>query len=142
MADPQVISALKAKQHDIQASIASYERALDIARRDLANVNAVMAMYGREQDPESWQAHMSVAKVFRRGEIFAICEEALKGAEGGLDTRQLAEILLQRKGMDSDDPILRRTIAYNIVQILGSRLKRGTIGSPGKRRGVRVWEVA
>ena len=139
MSDPQIIVTLQDKQREIQASIVSYERALDIARRDLANVNAVLAMYGRESDPEGWQAHMSVAKVFRRGEIFAICKQALEANPDGLDTRQLAQIALREKGMDADDVILRRTLAYNIVQIMGSRLKRGSIGSPGKSGGVRVW---
>ncbi|MGO8739384.1 hypothetical protein [Rhodoblastus sp.] len=139
MADPHVISALRDKQRAIQGAIISYERALDEARRDLANVNAVLAMYGRETDPEGWQAHMSVAKVFARGEVFAICKKALDDAPDGLDTRQLAVILLQAKGLDENDRIMRRNVAYNIVQIMGNRLKRGSITSKGKRNGVRVW---
>lgn len=141
MADPHVITALRDKQRQLQGTITSYERALETARRDLANINAVLALYGRETDPESGEARMSMDKVFARGEVFAVCKKALEDVPGGLDTRQLAVILLKAKGLDADDRILRRNIAYNIVQIMGNRLKRGSIASPGKRNGVRVWSV-
>ena len=141
MAESQVVTTLRDKQRAIQGAITSYERALEAARRDLANVNAVLAMYGRETDPEGWHAHMSVAKVFARGEIFSICKKALDAAPGGLDTRQLAVIILQAKGLDDNDRIMRRNVAYNIVQIMGNRLKRGSISSSGKRNGVRVWRL-
>jgi hypothetical protein len=80
--------------------------------------------------------------VFKRGEIFAICRKALEAAPEGLDTRQLAAIVLRERGLDANDIVLRRSIAYNIIQTLGSRLKRGTIASPGKRGNVRVWRAA
>lgn len=98
-------------------------------------------MYGREIDPEGAHAHMSFAKVFARGEIFAICKKALDAAPDGLDTRQLAVILLQAKGLDADDHIMRRNVAYNIVQIMGNRLKRGSVASNGKQNGVRMWRL-
>jgi hypothetical protein len=141
MNEPHVIVALRNKQRAIQGAISSYERELEAARRDLANVNAVIAMYGRETDPEGWQAHMSVAKVFARGKIFAICKKALEAEPDGLDTRQLAAILLREKGLDENDRLMRRNVAYNIVQIMGSRLKRGSIASSGKRNGVRIWKA-
>ena len=141
MADPQIVTTLRDKQRSILSAISSYERELDKARRDLGNVNAVLAMYGRETDPEGLTAHMSIAKVFKRGEIFALCAKALDAAPEGLDTRELAAFVLREKGADADDAILRRTIAYNIIQIMGSRLKRGSVQSPGKRGNVRLWNV-
>ena len=58
-----------------------------------------------------------------------------------LNTRQLAVILLQAKGLDANDHIMRRNVAYNIVQIMGNRLKRGSVASNGKQNGVRMWRL-
>ena len=139
MSETHVVSALQDKRDIIKSAIAAYERELAKARSDLANVNAVLAMYGREINPESASAKISIAMVFKRGEIFAICKAALAGTSEGLDTRQLAACVLTAKGLDAGDAILRRSIAYNVVQTLGSRLKRRSIKSSGKRGGVRIW---
>ncbi len=139
MSETHVVSALQDKRDRIKAAIAAYERELEKARRDLVNVNAVLSMYAREIDPDGTSAKVSVAMVFKRGEIFALCKSALADASEGLDTRELAAHVLSAKGLDAGDAILRRSIAYNVVQTLGSRLKRRSIKSSGKRGGVRIW---
>ena len=47
---------------------------------------------------------MSLIRVFRRGEIFAICKAALAQAPAGMDTRELAA---RAVGMDEGDAVRR-----------------------------------
>jgi hypothetical protein len=46
--------------------------------------------------------------------------------------------LLRAKGLDEHDKVMRQTVAFRVVQALSIAAKRGTIGSEGKRKGVRI----
>jgi hypothetical protein len=138
MADPQVVTTLRRKRDDIQAAIESYEAKIETAKRDLAAVNATLRLFELSGETLQFPAYVDLGRLWKRGEIVAVCREAL-AAEGPLDTRELAVHVLRAKGMDEGDKVLRQTVAFRIVQALGIAAKRGTIGDGGKRRGVRLW---
>jgi hypothetical protein len=137
MAEPHVLSALKGKRHDIEQAIATYEKRLAEARRDLAHVNATVQLFeaGDAGDVRAWT---DIHRLFRRGEIVAICKAAL-AQEGPLDTRELSHRVMAAKGFNGEDNELRKTVAYKIVQALSLQRKRGLVASEGKRKGVHVW---
>ncbi|MEN0654170.1 MULTISPECIES: hypothetical protein [Hyphobacterium] len=60
---------------------------------------------------------------------------------GELTTREIAARIIADKGMDTSGAVLRKTVAYRVVQALRLQWKRGTIDSPGKRENVRVWRI-
>lgn len=138
MAEPQVLTTLRRKRDDIEAAIATYEGKLDEARRDLAAVAATIRLFELNGEPRQFPAYASIGRLWKRGEMVAVCREAL-AKEGPLDTRELAVRVLRAKGMDEGDKVLRQTVAFRIVQALSIAAKRGTIGAVGKRKGVRVW---
>jgi hypothetical protein len=65
----------------------------------------------------------------------------LANAPDGLDTRELAAIVVQAKGIDPNDKVFRNTVALSIVHILRMRHKRGQVRDGGKRKGVRIWRL-
>jgi hypothetical protein len=67
MAEPQIVNTLRSKRDELERIIGSYEKAIESARRDLAHINATYA----------YPSRMSIIRVFRRGEIFALCRAAL-----------------------------------------------------------------
>jgi hypothetical protein len=138
MADPQVVTTLRRKRYDIQAAIEAYEAKIETAKHDLAAVNATLRLFELSGETLQFPAYVDLGRLWKRGEIVAVCREAL-AAEGPLDTRELAVHVLRAKGMDEGDKVLRQTVAFRIVQALGIAAKRGTIGDGGKRRGVRLW---
>jgi len=74
-----------------------------------------------------------------RGEIVTVCRAALE-AEGPLDTRESALHVNRAKRLDEADNVLRKAVAFRIVQALSFAAKRGKIASEGGvRKGVRVW---
>jgi hypothetical protein len=73
----------------------------------------------------------------RPREVTTLCKAALL-AEGPLDTRELALRVIRAKGLDEADNLLRRSIAFRIVQALTMQAKRGTVVKMPKRKGVRM----
>lgn len=139
MSEPQIVNTLGAKRDELERIIVSYEKATEAARRDLSHVNATLALFEKEGAPQAYPSKMSIIRVFKRGEIFAICKEALAQAPGGMDTRELALAVLRSKGMDESDAVLRKAVAYSIINVMRAQFRRGKIKDAGKRRGVRVW---
>lgn len=140
MADPHVISGLKRKRDEIENAIAAYTKKLEAAKRDLAHVNAALRMFQVEGERLEFPAYMDTYRLFRRGEIFAICNAALT-EEGPLDTRELAVRVMRAKGLDVDDHVLRQSLTFRILHVLRMHHKRGKISDAGRRKGVRVWEA-
>jgi len=139
MAEPQIVTTLRRKRDEIERAIAAYEKKIEQARIDLASVNATLRLFEQDADPESL-VYLDTLRLFRRGEIVAICKRALS-EEGPLDTRELALRLVRAKGLDESDAVLRKAICFRIVQAMRLQWKRGAIRSSDKRAGVRVWSL-
>ena len=140
MSEPQIVNTLCTKRDQIESAIAGYEKALAQARLDLAHVNATLAIFERVNDTRDVKAYMDTGRLFPRGQIVKLCRAALE-AEGPLDTRQLALRVAKATGLDGSDPMLRKALAYRIVQAMTIAWKRGKIGCDGKRAGLRVWRA-
>lgn len=139
MADPQIVTTLRRKRDEMEAAIRAYEKKTEALRRDLAHVNATLRMFELNDEHEVFPVHMDLTRLFKRGEVWRICQEALAGAPDGLDTRELALAVILAKGMDEGDAVLRRSINYRIVQAMRMQELRGQASSAGKRKGVRIW---
>jgi hypothetical protein len=119
MADPHIVTTLRAKRHELESAIVYLEGKLDEARRDLSHVNAVIRLYEIGPDPQlQFPAHASLNRLFRHGEMFAMCKEALAASGEPLTTRELAMAVIRAKGWDQEDKVLRSAIAYRLIQAL------------------------
>lgn len=136
MSNPQIIVTLTNKRNEIEARIETWQREIEAARRDLAAINATMAMF--KQDG-AIRPTMSIARMFKRGELFAMCKAAIEAAGEAQDTRQLARAIAQAKGLDADDRVIRKALALSIVNVLTRQAKRGAVVVPGRRGGVMLW---
>ena len=140
MADPQIITTLRRKRNEIEAAIKAYEKKIEAAKRDLSAINATMRLFKLDGEPSEFPAYIDTLRLFKRGEIAGICKAAL-AQEGPLDTRELALRVIQAKGMDDSDSVLKSSLALRIVQALRMQAKRGVIQALGKRKGVSLWAV-
>ena len=138
MADPQVLSTLRRKRDEIESAIAAYRAKIKDAERDLSAVAATLRLFELNGEPQQFPAYADVGRLWKRGEIVTVCRDAL-AKEGPLDTRELALRVIRAKELDEGDGVLKKTIAYRIVQALSIAAKRGTIGHLGRRRGVKLW---
>lgn len=62
-------------------------------------MNAALHLFERDGVFDVYLSRMSLVRVFKRGEIFALCNAVLAKTQHGLDTRELAVAVLQAKGM-------------------------------------------
>src|SRR3954447_15982386 len=110
MAEPLVITTLRAKRADIESTVTTLEDRLKQARADLAHVNATIRLFElRDTGPAHVRAYMSLNRVFARGELRKLCKEALTAAGRPLTTRELTDYVIQSKGWTEDD-LLRPTV--------------------------------
>lgn len=138
MADPQIVTTLTRKRDEIEATIKAYEKKIAAARRDLSSVNATLRLFKLEGEASEFPVYVDTLRLFKRGEIVRLCKAALE-KEGPLDTRELALRVIQAKGMDEGDGVLRTSLAFRIVQALRLQAKRGSVISMGKRKNVCLW---
>ena len=144
MADPHVISTLRSKIAEIERTIVNYEAALKKARDDLTALGLTLKVFeqGETGAPDCFSPTMSVSKLFKRGEVFAIVREALTGSPDGLDTRELALLCLRARGYDETNAVLRKAMAKCLVDVMNKRRLRRDVGRVGRRKGVIVWGLA
>ena len=138
MAEPQVVNTLQSKRADIESAIAAYEKKIEAAKRDLSAVNATIRLFEIAGERQEFPAYMDISRLWKRGEMFQVCKAAL-AKEGPLDTRELAVRVVEAKGLDTGDTVLRQSVAYRIVQSMTLNTRRGAVGTTGKRKGVRLW---
>ena len=139
MAEPQIINLLRSKRDELDRIISSYEGALAAARRDFVNVNETLQLFERDGASAAYPSRLSIVRMFKRGELFSLCNAALADAPKGLDTRELARAVIRVKGMDEADTVLRKAICFRVVQVMLREKARGHVTTAEKRRGLRVW---
>jgi hypothetical protein len=142
MAESTTVVTLRAKRKEILRSIAEYEALIKKLQFDLVHINSTLALFQTDEAGAEVRMPIMTARLFRYGEMFAMCKEALGKAPNGLDTRELAEVIMSAKGMNPDDKVLRRAITMSIVNILSTRAKRGQIVAAGKRNLIRMWRLS
>jgi hypothetical protein len=141
MAESSTVVTLRAKRKEILRAIADYEALIKKLQFDLVHINSTLSLFETDEARAEIRMPVMTARLFRYGEMFAMCREALSNAPNGLDTRELAEIIMKAKGMNPDDRILRKAVTMSIVNILSSRAKRGQIIAAGKRNLIRMWRL-
>ncbi|MFZ0495099.1 MAG: hypothetical protein WBE80_16630 [Methylocella sp.] len=142
MAESSTVTALRTKRDELERIISSYEKATTAARRDLAHFSATLELLERDGTQAAYPSRMSIVRMFKRGELFALCNAALAEAIGGLDTRELALVVIRARGMDEADSVLRKAIGFRIVQAMLRQRMRGFVTGAVKRKGVRVWRLS
>ena len=87
MSDPQILSTLRRKRDEIEAAIIAYESKIEDAKRDLAAVAATLRLFELTSEPLQFPAYAAIGRLWKRGEMVAVCREALH-KEGPLGGRQ------------------------------------------------------
>ena len=79
MADPHVISALRAKRAEVAGLIDNLERQLAKHRTDLMHLDSVLRLYQPDRDPEAIRPKQVRRRnrYFSRGELSRLCRETL-----------------------------------------------------------------
>ena len=139
MAEIRTVTTLSSKRDEIIATIAQDEKRLAQARADLSHVNACIAIFEANDDPEERQPYLDLHQLFGRGEIGRLAKEAL--ASGPKTTRELARHVMAAKGLDVGDKVLARAMASRMIHSLRQQRGRGLLCGDTKLKGAVVWSL-
>ena len=139
MAEIRTVTTLRSKRAEILASITQYEKRIAQARADLAHVSACIAIFEASGEPEEISSYVDTHRLFARGEMMALCREAL--ASGPKTTKELALHVMAAKGLDTGDNVLAHAMATRLIHALRQQWRRGLISGEGKVKGARVWAM-
>src|SRR5712671_5993019 len=145
MADPHIISALREKRALVAGLIEKLERKLEQHRADLTHIDGVLRLFQPDRDPgdiKPKRPYVRRTRYFARNELSRLCMDALRAANGSLmTTNDIAGRLIEAKGFDAADAVLRKAIGDQVLTTLRAFRKRGTAEQIGLGRGVR-WKLA
>ena len=141
MAEIRTVTTLRNKRDEIAASVRLYERQLEQAKADLAHVLAAIRIFEASGDPNDATRYMDVHRLFRRGETWAICRDAL-AAKGAMTTKELVDELMKARKQPTGDRVLNRALGMKLVNALGKLELRGKLVRDGKRKGVVIWRLS
>ena len=139
MAESQTVTILRAKREEIGAAIINYERQLEQAKADFAHITAALAIFDQDDKPGSQRPYTHLCRVFRYGEIAALCRAKL--ADGPLSTPDLAKHVMTEKGLDAADRVLARSIGFSVLQSMRGMARRCMVEKMPKSRGRCVWRL-
>ena len=120
MSEPHVISALKAKQEEIKKRISALKKEIKAQRNELETVTKVMRMFEATPRTEG-------NRLFKRGTIARLIFDALRANPEGVDTHQLAAIIIKEEGFDANDPEMATTIRQRCMMAMYRFIDRGQV---------------
>ncbi|MGB6510973.1 MAG: hypothetical protein WA889_06880 [Xanthobacteraceae bacterium] len=108
MAEPHVISALRAKRAEISAYIHDLEKKVAVWRARLANIDASIKIFSPETDPEAIPPRRTYRRsgYFKKGEFARLCLDELRRAHGKpVTTGEIVISILKYKKLPNE-PVL------------------------------------
>jgi hypothetical protein len=143
MADTHVISALREKRARVSAIIDRLQRQLDHHRADLTHIDGVLRLFEPEHDPDAIKpkrTYLRRTRYFRRNELSRLILDVLRAAQALMTTDDIAGRVIEAKGFDAADTVLRSSIRDQILTVLRALRKQETVEQIGLGRGVR-WKL-
>jgi hypothetical protein len=143
MADPHVISALRAKRAEVAGLIFALERQIAQCRADLIHLDAVLRLYQPERDPTEIRPKRSVHRnrYFAQGELARLCLEEFRVSPEPMPLNDIVAAVIAAKGFDAGDRVLQTAIGELVKATLAPMRQRGTVEKLGQRGGAR-WKLA
>lgn len=145
MADPFVVSALKAKRAELVGKIESHQAEIKQMVVELGHVEATLRLFDPEINFHELRPRKpKVAVRATKGEMSKIILVALKESPNPLSTRELADLVMVKRELDQNDKPLSKMIAKRVGAILRYWVReRGVVRSISMGRGqYNLWDLA
>ncbi len=144
MAEPHVVSALRAKRAEISGHVHDLERKLARHRASLAAIDATIRLYAPELDPDSIQPKRTYRRTryFAKGELSRRVVSVLRQADGKpMTTAAITSAIVADKGFPVGEGALSEAITDMVLTVLRRLCKRETVAKSGTTRNAQ-WALA
>jgi hypothetical protein len=101
----------------------------------------VLRLFEPDRDPETIKPKRTYKRTryFGRGELSRLCRESMRDSER-LSTDDIVTSVIERKGFDAADSVLRGALRAQLLTALRLMRKRGAVEQSGLGRGVK-WKL-
>ncbi len=127
MSETHAISALKRKRAVIAGELAQAEKRCTAMREHLAALDQTLKLMGYEGDPAAIKPVKPIRRLFRRGELPCALRDILRTANGPMTDGELVARVMAMKGLDPDNPDLRRTVLERVKATRKRLVIRGLV---------------
>ena len=140
MGESLVVTALYRKYAEVLGELRQTEDRADSLRADLAHIAATIRLFKADFSPDSIYPKLpkTPSRWLPRGQTIQTAIEVLKDATGPLTAKQIAEQIIERRGITDRDPKTLKAIANTIRTTLAARRGNGIIAHDTHPR---VWEI-
>jgi hypothetical protein len=135
----RAVTTLRRKRKDCERIIALYKKQIARVSADIEAIDATIAILEGSGNPKKLAAHVDVYRLFRTGELIALCKIALQG--GPMTLIEMITYVMRSKGMDTRDAVLAKNLERRLVNALGQQRRRRVIEGVRKGGTARVWRL-
>ena len=136
MAEPHVVSALRAKRAEVSGYIHDLEKKIAQQRASLVHIDAAIRIFSPGTDPETIppKRHHHRSRYFAFGDLPRLRGNAIRQANGSPVTAlAIAEAVVAWRHLPDDDAT-KRIVADRVLAVLRSLIRRGTVVRHGEGR--------
>ena len=144
MAEPHVVSALRAKRAEISGHVHDLECKLARHRTNLANIDATIRLFAPELNPDSIPPKRTYRRTryFAKGELSRRILSVLREASGKpMTTAAITSAVLADKGFPVGEGALSEAVTDMVLTVLRRLCKRETVAKSGTSRNAQ-WALA
>jgi hypothetical protein len=143
MAEPHVITALRAKRAEISGHVHDLERKLARHRASLAAIDATIRLYAPGLDPDSIPPKRTYRRTryFAKGELSRRIIDVLRQAGKPMTTGAITSAIVAEKGFPIGEGALSEAVTDMVLTVLRWLSKRETVTKLGTSRDAQ-WTLA
>lgn len=144
MAEPHVISALRAKRAEIAGALAGLEKEAAQRRADLQHVDATLRLFAPDLVPGDIKPKQprKHSAWFRRGERARLTLDILRTSDGPLTVIEIVQRLMPAKNIDPANKRAEECIRRTVYELLRRAHGKGTVERTGGAGEAAGWRVA
>lgn len=140
MAETHVVSGLVEKRSELAGLVAHHQQEIGRLEVDLQHLDAAIKLFAPEYDLRSIKGkqYRRYSRLFKQGECYRLCLDALREVGGTATTITLAERLMIAKGIAADQ---QKTVNDSVNNSLRYAEQSGVIRRAGKDGTSIVWTL-
>lgn len=141
MGHTYAISGLVGKRSEMAGEIEFHQKEIERLRQCLYQIDAAIRIFDPTYRIRSIKAteYRRYSRIFKKGECYRLCLDALRRADGVLSTTLIAEIIMDKKGLAREQ---QATITDSVNNALRFAERRGIVKRTGMD-GISIrWQIA
>jgi DNA-binding transcriptional MerR regulator len=134
--EAHVIYALRRKRSEISGHIHDLEKRIARQRANLVSLDITIRLFSPGTNPDAIPPKRPYRRTryFARNELSRLTQEALRKASMPLTSAEIAEAVMQAKGMPVDDAAFKEIVAERTLTVLRRLAKREAVVKSGTSR--------